>query len=80
VSDVFRNKIEWCFSQIAERLAACLEEAKGRGELPPDADTRGLASVLVDCWEGAALRSRLRRDAAPLGTMLGFYIRSVSAA
>ncbi|MGE5237035.1 MAG: TetR family transcriptional regulator C-terminal domain-containing protein [Acidobacteriota bacterium] len=79
VSDVFREKIEWCFSQIAERLAACLEEAKGRGDLRPDTDTRELASVLVNCWEGAALRSRLRRDAVPLGTMLDFYFRSISA-
>jgi TetR/AcrR family transcriptional repressor of nem operon len=78
VSEVFRTKIEWCFSQIAERLAACLEEAKERGELSPVADARHLASVLVDCWEGAALRSRLRRDASPLGAMLDFYFGSVS--
>ena len=35
-----------------------------------------MASLLVDCWEGAALRSRLRRDPAPLGAMLDFYFRS----
>jgi len=38
-----------------------------------------MASVLVDCWEGAALRSRLRRDAAPLDAMLDFYFRSAVA-
>jgi len=32
-----------------------------------------MASLLVDCWEGAALRSRLRGNAAPLTTMLDFY-------
>jgi TetR/AcrR family transcriptional repressor of nem operon len=31
----------------------------------------------VDCWEGAALRSRLRRNPASLTAMLDFYIRSV---
>jgi TetR/AcrR family transcriptional regulator, transcriptional repressor for nem operon len=35
-----------------------------------------MAGLLVDCWEGAALRSRLRRDAAPLNAMLEFYFRS----
>ena len=36
-------------------------------------DPRRLASLLVDCWEGAALRSRLRGDAEPLTEMLDFY-------
>jgi TetR/AcrR family transcriptional repressor of nem operon len=35
-----------------------------------------MASLLVDCWEGAALRSRLRGKAAPLTTMLDFYFQS----
>src|SRR5512141_1529291 len=55
VSDVFRRRIAGCFSAIAGRLAVCLEEARKRGEIPPDSDTQRMASVLVDCWEGAAL-------------------------
>ena len=76
VSAVFRRKIEGCFSEIAGRLAVCLEEARKRGDIPADSDPRRLASVLVDCWEGAALRSRLRGNAAPLTAMLDFYFRS----
>lgn len=79
VSEVFRRKIEWCFSSIAERLAACLEEARQRGDIPAGCDVRQLAELLVDCWEGAALRSRLRRNPASLNAMLEFYIRSVAA-
>jgi TetR/AcrR family transcriptional regulator, transcriptional repressor for nem operon len=79
VNEVFRHKVETCFSEIAERLAVCLEEARHQGVLPADADARRLADVLVDCWEGAALRSRLRRDAAPLNAMLDFYFRSAGA-
>jgi TetR/AcrR family transcriptional repressor of nem operon len=79
VSEVFRRKIEGCFSEIAERLAACLEEARQRGDIPADSDARLMASLLVDCWEGAALRSRLQRDAAPLNAMLDFYFRSAVA-
>jgi TetR/AcrR family transcriptional repressor of nem operon len=78
VSERFRRKIEECFSQIAGRIAACLEQARSRGELPADAEPGQLASLLVDCWEGAALRSRLRRDPAPLSTMLDFYFRSAT--
>lgn len=79
VSEVFRRKIEWCFSSIAERVAICLEEARQRHEIPPGCEVRQMADLLVDCWEGAALRSRLRRNPASLNAMLDFYIRSVSS-
>jgi TetR/AcrR family transcriptional regulator, transcriptional repressor for nem operon len=77
VSEVFRRKIEECFSAIAKRIADCLEEARKRGDIPAESNTRRMASLLVDCWEGAALRSRLRGNAAPLIAMLEFYFRSV---
>jgi TetR/AcrR family transcriptional repressor of nem operon len=79
VSDVFRQKIEGCFAQIVEQMTGCLDAARERGDLPPDADTRRMASLLVDCWEGAALRSRLRREPAPLDAMLDFYFTAVAA-
>lgn len=76
VSDVFRSKIEECFSEIAGRIAVCLKEARQRGDIPAGSQTRRMASLLVDCWEGAALRSRLRGSAAPLTAMLDFYFQS----
>ena len=76
VSEVFRRKVEECFSAIATRIAVCLEEARKRGDIPAGSNTRHMASLLVDCWEGAALRSRLRGNAAPLTAMLDFYFRS----
>ena len=79
VSEVFRRKIEGCFSAIAERMAECLDEARQSGEIPATCDVRQMADLLVDCWEGAALRSRLRRNPASLNAMLDFYIRSVVA-
>jgi TetR/AcrR family transcriptional repressor of nem operon len=79
VSEVFRRKIEACFSEIAKRIAVCLEEAKRRGDIPADSDASRMASLLVDCWEGAALRSRLRGNAAPLTAMLDFYFHSAVA-
>jgi TetR/AcrR family transcriptional repressor of nem operon len=78
VNERFRRKIEECFSQIAEQIAVCLEEARSRGEIPSESDPEQMASLLVDCWEGAALRSRLRRDPAPLNAMLDFYFRSAA--
>ena len=79
VSDVFRRKIEACLSGIAARIAVCLEQARKRGEIPADSDPVRLSSVLVDCWEGAALRSRLRGNAAPLQAMLDFYFGATAS-
>ena len=79
VSDVFRRKIDGCFSEIARRVAVCLEEARNRGDIPADSNPRRMASLLLDCWEGAALRSRLRGNAAPLKAMLDFYFLGIIA-
>lgn len=78
VNEQFRHRIEDCLSGITTRLALCLEEAQRNGDIPADADPRRMADLLVDCWEGAALRSRLRRDASSLTAMLDFYFQSVT--
>ena len=78
-NDVFRDKIEQCLSYIAERIALCLEEARTLGDIPVQSDPLGMATLLVDCWEGAALRSRLRGSPAPLTSMLDFYFDSAVA-
>lgn len=78
VSEAFRRRVEQCFSEIADRIAESLREAVRQGDLPRSADPRKLAQLLVNCWEGAALRTRLRRDPAPLKEMLDFYFRSAA--
>ncbi len=78
VSDVFRRKVEWCFSEIARRIAGCLREAIRGGDLPPGTDAQAMAELLVNCWEGAALRTRLRRDPAPLRDMLDFFFQTAA--
>lgn len=79
VSEVFRRKVEECFSQIERRVAQCLRDAIDQGELPKDTDAQRMAKLLINCWEGAALRSRLRTDPAPLREMLDFYFRAVTS-
>lgn len=78
ISPVFRRKVEACFAAISRRLAQALQRAKDSGQLRPDVDPQALADLLVNCWEGAALRSRLRRSARPLDQMLEFYFAAVT--
>jgi TetR/AcrR family transcriptional repressor of nem operon len=77
ISPAFRKKVEQCFNVIARRFEKALEVAKARGQLREGVDPRELADLLVNCWEGAALRSRLRRSGSPLGQMLDFYFAAV---
>jgi TetR/AcrR family transcriptional regulator, transcriptional repressor for nem operon len=78
VSEVFRSKVEQCLSEIAQRIGACLAEACKRGDLPAGTDPRRMAELLINCWEGAALRTRLLRDPAPLAAMLDFYFQAAT--
>ena len=38
VSELFRQKIDGCFSEIGRRIASCLEEARQRGDIPADSN------------------------------------------
>lgn len=79
VSEAFRRRVEQCFNEIARRIAVCLKEAVRRGDLPARTDPRKMAELIVNCWEGAALRTRLRKDPAPLREMLDFCLRPAAA-
>ncbi|HEU4563342.1 MAG TPA: TetR family transcriptional regulator C-terminal domain-containing protein, partial [Gemmatimonadaceae bacterium] len=79
-SELFRHKIEGCLASIVDRIAGCLEEARAEGALAPSTDPRQLAEVLVNCWEGAALRTRLRRSPDPLHAVLDFYFHAAAPA
>ncbi len=79
VNDVFRLKIKSCLGSIAARIAVCLEEARQCGDLPASTDPERMGEVLVDCWEGAALRVRLVKSLAPLESVLDFYFSAVAA-
>jgi TetR/AcrR family transcriptional repressor of nem operon len=77
-NELFRRKMEGCMAAIAGRLAVCLEEARSRGDLPATTNTAQMADVLVDAWEGAALRTRLVRTGRPLEAVLDFYFAAVT--
>jgi TetR/AcrR family transcriptional regulator, transcriptional repressor for nem operon len=78
-NEVFRKKIETCLTSLAAPIAECLEQARTEGDLPADTDTSHLANVLLDAWEGAALRSRLLRSPEPLNAVLDFCIGALAA-
>ena len=56
-------------------LLGALERAKSQGLLTPDIDCRALASHILNSWEGAVLRSKLEKSAAPLDRFLDHTAR-----
>lgn len=78
VDEVFRLKIEACFSEITARIAQCLDLARQRGELEASRNPADVANLILNCWEGAALRSRMWRDADPLTEVLDFCFGALS--
>lgn len=78
-SDVFRHKIEGCLGEISAGLRFCLDEARERGDLPASIDATAMADLLVNAWEGAALRSRLARSPQPLDGVLDFYFAAMAS-
>lgn len=75
VNTAFRRRIEGALDGIARRLADALDEARRRGDLPADADPLQTANLILDCWEGAAVRSRVLRGPAPLQAILELSFR-----
>ena len=62
----FRARLKATFEDWQSRCAVCLREAQKAGEIAPTADTEQLAAVFWIGWEGAVLRAKLQRSAAPL--------------
>lgn len=79
VSTAFRRRIDEAFDGIARRLAETLDEARARGDLAADSDAMQTATLMLNTWEGAALRSRLSRAPAPLEAALEASFRGALA-
>jgi len=64
--DGARDALAALFARWRHRIAACLREARERGDLGRKADCDELAGFLLDGWEGALLQMKLKKSGAPL--------------
>jgi len=70
----YAQALESTFAHWQGLLAACLADAVRAGELAPQADCPALAQVFWLGWEGAVMRARLVKSAAPLDSFVEFYL------
>jgi len=62
----FRARLEEVFRSWQTLFAACLAEAKDRGELARDLDAEKMAGFILSGWEGAILRAKVMKSPGPV--------------
>jgi TetR/AcrR family transcriptional repressor of nem operon len=66
VSDALRDRLSAMFAEWRERFAACIAEGQAAGEIDGTFAAAELADFLLASWQGAILRMKVERSAAPL--------------
>jgi TetR/AcrR family transcriptional repressor of nem operon len=66
VSPALRERLATIFAEWRAPFAACIAEAQAAGEIAAIAEPDDLADFLLASWEGAILRMKVERTAAPL--------------
>jgi TetR/AcrR family transcriptional regulator, transcriptional repressor for nem operon len=65
-SEMLRTRLVEIFAQWRAPFAACIAEAQAAGEIATTFTANDLAEFLLASWEGAILRMKVERSAAPL--------------
>lgn len=73
----FRARLDQVFSGWVDRFAACLEEARTRGDFTNDIASPQLAELLLSGWEGALLRAKVTHEPAPLRAFIDLFFSQV---
>jgi TetR/AcrR family transcriptional repressor of nem operon len=65
-SELLRERLTTIFTQWRAPFAACIAEGQATGEISAAFPADELADFLLASWQGAILRMKVTRDAAPL--------------
>lgn len=65
ISDAMRLTLRDGTDRVVQRIAQCLEDARGDGSVPPTLEAEATALTLYEMWLGASLLAKLRRNGSP---------------
>ena len=71
-SPQLRKRISASLGRWQQAIAAVIEQAVARKELPAGTDSQALAGFVLNSWEGALLRSQAEKSDAPLEAFLSY--------
>ncbi len=78
-SELLRGRLQAIYAEWLKPFAACIAEAQQAGALAADFKAHDLADFLIASWEGAILRMKVERSAAPLERFKRIVFRTVFA-
>jgi TetR/AcrR family transcriptional repressor of nem operon len=67
-NEAFRVKVDSMMAVRSEDIAKCFQAAQQAGQIGPAVDVQELAAFCFNSWEGAILRMKVTKTAAPLKT------------
>ena len=76
-SQTMRKALKRAFDHWCDAVAEVLQEAKERKEIDAHHNPASLARFLVNAWEGAVLRSKVVRNAAPFEDFFAVTFNSI---
>lgn len=76
-NEAFRERIADSYQGLQKQFAACLTEARTRGELPAATDPGDMADFLLDSWEGAILRMKVTKSTEPLHRFIRYTFAEI---
>jgi TetR/AcrR family transcriptional regulator, transcriptional repressor for nem operon len=66
LKETFRIRLNQVFSHMSNLIAACLEQARSRGQIDSSLDAHETADFILNSWEGALLRMKAQCSIEPL--------------
>lgn len=75
--EAYRAQLVEVLDAWQRRVAACLELARSAAEIGADADCARWATFFWVGWEGAVLRAKLERKAAPLRLFAEMFLKAI---
>lgn len=72
-----RSRVRGAFDAWRSALACAIGQAKAAGEVADSVDPVSAADLLVDAWEGAALRARASGTSAPIDNIMTTALRLI---
>ena len=73
----YRVRLNAIIQEWQNKIANCLEQAQGAGELAVSADCVMLADFFWIGWEGAVMRAKLAKSDQPLQLFMDFFMSSL---
>ncbi|WP_191971761.1 TetR/AcrR family transcriptional regulator [Streptomyces luteolifulvus] len=65
-----RHRLADVMDQWSALIGACLEQARSEVDVTETTTTTELASMIIECWEGAVMRGRVDRSRVPFDRFL----------